>query len=221
MTVMRGGTASPQQHRSTKRWDSFIDVTRDLILEEGERALTMKALSQIVGGSPAGIYRYFSNRVVLIDAVIQRDYDRLEALFTVRVRSNAGLTERDVLHSAVRAMVELRTSSTGSLALAMNSLRRKRGQDHISQLAWSIVTHVFRQTGVNVDARRIQQYTNLITLADAVLVRGRKGATATERTRMLELTAELIDLVCPTEMREADGVPTESVHQARCSRAGR
>ena len=189
-------TAVPQQRRSEKRGDSYVDAAREIVLAEGSDALTTNAVGLVVGGSPTAIYRYFSDRVELLDAVIAREHERLEALFATRVRSGIILTERDVLDCAVLSMVELRLSASGSLPLALNSHRQKSGQDHISRFVWSIVTRVFQVTRVNVDASRIRQYEHLVTILDAVLVGSTRSASRPEREKVLARCHEFLDLVC-------------------------
>lgn len=75
------GASSPTPRKRRQR----SSVTAEEILEAAERlaengfdALTMRAVSTEIGASPMALYRYFANKDVLVDALLDRVLGRIE-----------------------------------------------------------------------------------------------------------------------------------------------
>ena len=57
------------------RCTQLLDVTRDLILEHGLNSFTMELLARKAGVSNPLVYKYFSTRLVLLQSLLQREFD--------------------------------------------------------------------------------------------------------------------------------------------------
>jgi len=57
------------------RCTQLLDVTRELILEHGLNSFTMELLARKAGVSHPLVYKYFSTRLVLLQSLLQREFD--------------------------------------------------------------------------------------------------------------------------------------------------
>ncbi|WP_367316712.1 TetR/AcrR family transcriptional regulator [Agreia sp. PsM10] len=187
--------ALPRQQRSIDLVNSFIDAARDGILLRGVNGVTLKRVTHIVGVTASTIYRYFPDNVSLIDAVVARDLERLEALFAARLCVDHIRSAQHVVREAVRAMVELHLSATGSTSLATNMTRMKPGHDHVSQFAASVWSRVVQEGQSPAGDVSLRQCVNLIALMDAVLLNASHPATRTWRETRLRTCEELLGVV--------------------------
>ncbi len=62
---------------STK--DRILDAARDLFVERGEAAVTMRAVAGLAGVSTMAAYRHFPNREALLLAVMEHGHDKFLA----------------------------------------------------------------------------------------------------------------------------------------------
>jgi len=196
MNLVAERTASPpQQRRAFERRAACIDAAREILLVDGVDGLTMHGASEAAGGSRAAIYRYFSDRSDLIDAVVQADRERLESLFERYADAVATRTELDVLHQAVRAMVDLRTSAKGAVPISMNSLGRSPHRDHVSKFAWGIAARVHFASEAGLVNLRLNRYEYVVASVDAVLLRARRSATRQESAHLLRMCLGVVAAV--------------------------
>jgi AcrR family transcriptional regulator len=115
-----------QQERSRERRAVFIRAARKLILERGTAAVTMGFVAELVGSSDASIYRYFANRIELLNAVLDDDYRRLAHTFDYLCATRAPMTDTDILNIAREALV---TRGDGEVRPAPFSISLERGSD--------------------------------------------------------------------------------------------
>lgn len=185
----------PQQRRAFERRAACVDAAREILLVDGVDGLTMHGASEAAGGSKAAIYRYFTDRTDLIDAVVQADRERLESLFERYADDVAARTELDVLHQAVRAMVDLRTSAKGAVPIALNSLGRSRHRDHVSKFAWSIAARVHFASEAGLVNLRLDRYEYIVASVDAVLLRAQRSSSRHEAAQLLRLCLGVVAAV--------------------------
>lgn len=177
----------PQQRRAVERRAACVDAARRIMLTDGAHSLTMHTASVAAGGSKAAIYRYFTDRSDLIDAVVSADRERLEALFERYSDAVAAPAEFDIVCGAVRAMVDPRLSTSGCVPMSTNSLGRSRDRDHVSRYAWRIAARVHLSTDAGFTSVRIGRYSYIVAAVDAILVRARRHASAGEKKRLMQL----------------------------------
>lgn len=56
---------------------AILDAARELLLSEGERALSMRRIAQQLGVTPPSLYGYFANKDKLLTALAEQLYDGL------------------------------------------------------------------------------------------------------------------------------------------------
>lgn len=77
--------SKPGERRKTRTRQEFINTAYDLIIERGLEAVSLRAVADQLDYSPAALYRYFSSKDELVDAVRARCFERLNAAIFQRL----------------------------------------------------------------------------------------------------------------------------------------
>jgi AcrR family transcriptional regulator len=91
----RGGlTRRERVHRATKA--DLVAASRELLVEQGLTAVTVRAVAARLGMTAPAIYRYYDSREALLEAVIDELYDEIADELEVACESqrDATLTDR-------------------------------------------------------------------------------------------------------------------------------
>ncbi|MFZ6031203.1 MAG: TetR/AcrR family transcriptional regulator [Chloroflexota bacterium] len=70
---------TPSKRRYQKNRQGILDAARTILLKDGADAISMRALADLVDYSPAALYKYFSNKEEIIDALRQEAWEKLAA----------------------------------------------------------------------------------------------------------------------------------------------
>jgi len=70
--------ADPIQARSTKRLEGLLDAAAAYIHSSGYETLTTNHVASLSGSSIGTVYRYFPDRIALLDALIVRNLERTQ-----------------------------------------------------------------------------------------------------------------------------------------------
>jgi AcrR family transcriptional regulator len=70
----------PSQARSRQRVDIILDVTEKLVQKKGYEVVTAQMIAAATNISPGVLYHYFPGKHGIFAAVVQRAFERLEAL---------------------------------------------------------------------------------------------------------------------------------------------
>jgi AcrR family transcriptional regulator len=87
------GVAERREREREQLRAQIIDAARDLLLEGGLAALSMRAIAERIEYSPATLYIYFRDKDELIREVVQTGFERLSAVVAAelaRVGETAG-----------------------------------------------------------------------------------------------------------------------------------
>ncbi len=68
---------TPADRRRRKVREAIIEAAEDLFTKEGEQGISMRRLAESIDYSPAAIYKYFSSKDDLFDAIRDMFFDRL------------------------------------------------------------------------------------------------------------------------------------------------
>lgn len=79
--------ARPQQKRGELRVDSILDAVENILIEEGISGLTLTAVASRSNSAVGSLYRFFSNREQIIEAVVTRLRTALERDWADQMRS--------------------------------------------------------------------------------------------------------------------------------------
>lgn len=79
--------ARPQQKRGELRVDLILDAVEKILIEEGISGLTLTAVASRSGSAVGSLYRFFSNREQIINALVGRLRTSLEKDWTEQMRT--------------------------------------------------------------------------------------------------------------------------------------
>lgn len=82
----------------------IIDTATSVIETDGQDALSMRSLARQIDLSPAAIYKYFSGKEAILDAVRQRALMRMEESFSITERLNGNPI--DDVRTACRTLLD-------------------------------------------------------------------------------------------------------------------
>jgi AcrR family transcriptional regulator len=96
------------RRRPKDRKDQIVEAARQLIVQRGYRNVSMAEIAEAVGITAGALYRHFSNKAVLLGAVIDKSFDDL-----ITITGERDLDLEDVLTKACERVVTRR--DTGAL----------------------------------------------------------------------------------------------------------
>lgn len=109
----RAVRTEPTQRRSTQRLDALLDAAAEIVDETGFERLTTQMVAERAGASIGTVYRYFPDRVALVQALRERSIRR----FRERVADDMAIAEietwRDVVDVALDACAALYRDEPG------------------------------------------------------------------------------------------------------------
>jgi AcrR family transcriptional regulator len=82
---------SEVRRRPKDRKDQIVEAARQLIVQRGYRNVSMAEIAEAVGITAGALYRHFSNKAVLLGAVIDTSFDDLIAITSQRDRNLEGV----------------------------------------------------------------------------------------------------------------------------------
>ena len=95
----------PIQERSAARVDALLDAAAEVVDEIGFDRLTTAMVAERAGASIGTVYRYFPDRIVLLQALRDRAIDRYRAAIVDRIASSKPASWLDAVESAIDAFV--------------------------------------------------------------------------------------------------------------------
>ena len=137
----------PVQKRSTRRVEDLLDAAARYIHDNGFETLTTAHVSELAGSSIGTVYRYFPDRIALLDALAQRNRERAgDALAHAMNAASPGSVE-GALEIAVSVLASMHRDEVGFRALRLGDpldLRPAREQRwgirHFTKQASSLAT---------------------------------------------------------------------------------
>lgn len=137
----------PVQKRSTRRVEDLLDAAARYIHDNGFETLTTAHVSELAGSSIGTVYRYFPDRIALLDALAQRNRERAgDALAHAMNAASPGSVE-GALEIAVSVLASMHRDEVGFRALRLGDpldirpAREERwGIRHFTKQASSLAT---------------------------------------------------------------------------------
>lgn len=95
----------PIQERSAARVDALLDAAAEVVDEIGFDRLTTAMVAERAGASIGTVYRYFPDRIVLLQALRDRAIERYRVAIVDRIASSTPANWLDAVDSAIDAFV--------------------------------------------------------------------------------------------------------------------
>ena len=148
----------PVQARSTARLAALLDAAAQVVDEIGYERLTTAMVADRAGASIGTVYRYFPDRIAVLQSLAARNEERISGLVLAEIRNGDYPTWIDAMVGVFRIYVEAFRTEPGFAALRLGDvldLRPAEGTPHNSILAGRMFDAIIARYGViDTDAAR-------------------------------------------------------------------
>lgn len=161
----------PVQARAAQRIEALLDAAAAVVVEHGIEHLTTALVAERAGASIGTVYRYFPDRVAVLVALAERNFERMR-IAVGRVLAGSHETWPEVLEAVVDAMVETFREVPSFRALRSGEGLDLGPQDRdpiAPQFVADVVVYLRERWGVEVDEERREHIELAIGGLDALV----------------------------------------------------
>jgi len=112
----------PQQQRSRQMVERIVDAGLSVLLRDGYDAFSTNRVAAEAGISPGSLYQYFPDKGAIVDAVIDRHWDRIADQVAAALLDRLGDEGVDMVKEAIGALVDVLQTNVGLLRVVMEEL---------------------------------------------------------------------------------------------------
>jgi len=112
----------PVQARSTARLAALLDAAASVVEEIGYERLTTAMVAERAGASIGTVYRYFPDRIAVLQALGARNFDRVLSRVTEEIANEKHSNWMEALGAAYGSLVELFHSEPGFRSLRVGDV---------------------------------------------------------------------------------------------------
>ena len=202
MTISAPIRVEPVQARSTARVNALLDAACETMHQLGYEQLTTAMVAERAGASIGTVYRYFPDRIAVLQAVAARNLDKL----LLSLKDNQALdTPKDLsaaMTVAVDTLVEMFRTETGFRSLRVGDVLDIRpipaGRRGNADIAQAIREDLQERANVRLDSAGRLAVETAIDVVDALLGRAfmvseRGDATLIDEAhRVAQLTVKAV-----------------------------
>jgi len=165
----------PVQARSAARVNALLDAACATMHEFGYEQLTTAMVAEKAGASIGTVYRYFPDRVAVLQAVAARNLERTLEVLGQRLRSEAPTSLPGSLEVAVDALVEVFRNEPGFRSLRVGDVLDIRpvasARGGNSEIARVIRDDAEQRAGLRLDSDARVAVESAVDVIDALLGR--------------------------------------------------
>jgi AcrR family transcriptional regulator len=161
----------PVQQRSTRRVENLLDAAARYIHENGFETLTTAHVSELAGSSIGTVYRYFPDRIALLDALAQRNRERAADALAIAMATAAPTGVPGVVEVAVSVLAAMYRDEKGFRALRLGDpldIRPARDQRWGIRHFARVAAHHFRKSVSAVEQKTLEL---ALDVADTVIAK--------------------------------------------------
>ncbi|MGW0735736.1 TetR/AcrR family transcriptional regulator [Streptomyces sp. NPDC002851] len=157
----------PVQRRSAERLTRILDACAALLDEVGYDDLSTRAVADRAGVPIGSVYRFFSNKRALAEALAERNLDRFARRITARIAEVPHDDWRTAVDAALDEYLEMKRTVPGFGLIEFGAPDRVAEANHVvaDRLGALLTTHLGRP----LDARLRRSLLVSVEAADALL----------------------------------------------------
>ena len=110
------------QVRSSKRLVALLDATADIISDIGYETLTTAMVAERAGASIGTVYRYFPDRIAVLQALISRNRQRAQQAVVDNLHKSSASSVGDALDVVFNTYLDLFRSEPGFRSLRLGDV---------------------------------------------------------------------------------------------------
>jgi len=165
----------PVQARSTARVNALLDAASDTIHDVGYELLTTAMVAERAGASIGTVYRYFPDRVAVLQALAARNRDRVTHALVARLERDKPASVLAEIDTVVDILVDVFRSEKGFRSLRVGDVLDIRPvtspRSGNSDVAQVISDDLRERLGVRLDSAGRLAVETAVDVIDALLGR--------------------------------------------------
>ena len=165
----------PVQARSAARLTALLDAAASAIDELGYERLTTAMVAERAGASIGTVYRYFPDRIAVLQALATRNLDHVLEGIQRAVSDRRAVTWRDAVVGSFDAYVAAFRSERGFASLRGGDVLDLRpnagGASANAQIAEVVMHSLAARFGTDTSAKTLFAFENAIEVQDALIAR--------------------------------------------------
>jgi AcrR family transcriptional regulator len=164
----------PVQARSSARLAGLLDAAAAVIDEIGFERLTTAMVAERAGASIGTVYRYFPDRIAVVEALAIRSAQRLAARFAEAIESSGATTWEQGCDALIDMTVEMYRSEPGFRAIRFGDVTESTGgseDDRMTSLGSAVGTMLHERFGIPDTERVARAWVVMTEAGHAVLAR--------------------------------------------------
>lgn len=165
----------PVQARSTARLTALLDAAAAVVDEIGFERLTTAMVAERAGASIGTVYRYFPDRIALLQALGARNLERVLTRVSDEVRSPAHADWRSAVTAAFGILVDAYRTEPGYRGLRVGDVIDLRpapvDRRFNSILADRLADGIIERFGITDDAEVRRRFEAAVEVSDALATR--------------------------------------------------
>ncbi len=144
-----------QKDRSDALKQSIIDTALDIGLNEGFEAVSVRKIVAALRYSTTVVYYHFKNKQEIIDAVVERETERLNRAIRAQINESAGIVENIKCTFHAATMMAIREPETYNLVVLQKySEKREAHPPWVDHLAMELERAMESGEVRNMDAKQ-------------------------------------------------------------------
>ncbi|KQO65060.1 TetR/AcrR family transcriptional regulator [Curtobacterium sp. Leaf261] len=179
----------PVQARSSARLAGLLDAAAAVIDEIGFERLTTAMVAERAGASIGTVYRYFPDRIAVVEALAARCTQRLGARFVESIEASGATTWEQGADALVDMTIEMYRTEPGFRAIRFGDVddgTDAPDSDRMALLGGSVATIFRERFGFPDSARLATAWEVLAEAGHAVLARAHRRRGATDEALITE-----------------------------------
>lgn len=164
----------PMQARSTARLAALLDAAAAVVDEIGYERLTTAMVADGAGASIGTVYRYFPDRIAVLQSLAARNEERATEKVLAQVSDEAHADWLAALSSSFEVLVDLFRTEPGFASLRLGDvldLRPAEGSPRNTVMANTIFEALIARFGLEDDAHLRSGFEVAIETTDALVAR--------------------------------------------------
>ena len=165
----------PVQARSTARVNALLDAAAATMHDFGYEQLTTAMVAERAGASIGTVYRYFPDRVAVLQALAARNLDKVKVLLFTELGVKSPSTATSTMEVVVEVLVDMFRSEKGFRSLRVGDVLDIRpvasGRSGNTDIASVVRDYLHDSLGMKLDSAGRLSCETAIDAVDALLAR--------------------------------------------------
>ena len=165
---------TPVQARSNARVTALLDAAAKVVHEKGYEELTTANVADAAGASIGTVYRYFEDRVKVLEALAIRNRERADRRFQDALEQINGSAPKDAITVMFEMYLDMFRTEPGFRSLRLGDvldIRPRNRDSRLTTAARSMTEQLSGRFGFENDAATVLEIEKSLVAVDAYLAR--------------------------------------------------